>query len=882
MVFDFDYTIDTYETHSYQNNIIVEDGATLTIKGHVYLKPDKAIIVKVGGHLVVDGGLISNSCIGVLAQGIVVEGNPDEDQSPESNQGLCELKNQGLIENMHNGVLLAGLELDGNGHCVTDLDKTGGIVKAKDFTFRNCYVGAEFFEYIAHSTHPQHWPIPNHSYFYNCDFETTRVLDLSTLGFQPEPKAGIIMNGTYKIKILGCRMANYAVGTDPFFDSQYKRGDGIQAFNAIFTVKNYCETTACPNPIQSSFENLEHGVLSLCYDFTSTFDVRDATFTNNYCGIRSEGALLGPIIRNCDFYINDLDDNSDGEEPVGINLDNTTAFHVQENHFYDTSAGTGPPTIGIALQNTALNGLNPSEIHETSSNQIYRNWFEGLDIACNVEGINQVEDANNPQESFGLEFRCNKFGQLGNDCQKDFNLFAGASVQKTQGSYLGNGVAGNLFYDSDCDYDYEHWDAGMGASPLTHYYYLQDSQSAILKPICSDENETNPLLVFGSFDENSTCPVQLVSPIITNPQIIKQDHAVKKSAFINTQNVFHGVLDGGDPLALKNLIENPASESAEIRNELLEFSPNISDQIWARCIERQPAMNPWHLTQVLLHASPLGSTVLRMVKNSNMPQNFKNMVENGQYEGMRDKEIFESDLATLAQEANELRSQFLRHYVLFEEDENIDVMTPVLQFLNESEVHLDKYLQAAFLQSKGAFASSGNVLNYCIKTSPQKEYYQVLETILEARQAQTFPNLSLLQMSDLVTLSADEYTCGTTQARALHRRLTETEYPMNINTEIPSLRSQRISSIQNSAMTFQIQPNPANGQCWIQFPYSPEAANVELILIDITGKLVAQSSLISAKGLYELNTTKLEDGLYIVQLQIDHMLVGTEKLTIQH
>jgi hypothetical protein len=124
----------------------------------------------------------------------------------------------------------------------------------------------------------------------------------------------------------------------------------------------------------------------------STLEVRNAEFMANYCGIRSEGSLVGPVIRENNFYVEDLPENSD-EFPVGINLDQTSGYHVQENHFTNSNHEEGNPlTIGIAIENTTLFGVDPVDIQEAATNVIYRNWFEGLDIGCNAEGQNAVED----------------------------------------------------------------------------------------------------------------------------------------------------------------------------------------------------------------------------------------------------------------------------------------------------------------------------------------------------------------------------------------------------------------------------------------------------------------------------------------------------------
>ncbi|MFN8698308.1 MAG: hypothetical protein ACK5XQ_03185, partial [Flavobacteriales bacterium] len=183
VVFTSDYTIEEFEVHSYPNDIIVDAGATLTIKGHMFFRSGKGVVVKPGARLIVDGGLLSNACRGQLWQGIVLEGTPGLSQSPESNQGYCEIKNNATIENAHTGVHVAGLLPDGTGNCITDETKTGGILKATDATFLNCYVGVEFFPYVSFTTNGN--PRTQRSSFHRCHFITDRVLDDSPIVSEP-------------------------------------------------------------------------------------------------------------------------------------------------------------------------------------------------------------------------------------------------------------------------------------------------------------------------------------------------------------------------------------------------------------------------------------------------------------------------------------------------------------------------------------------------------------------------------------------------------------------------------------------------------------------------------------------------------------------------
>lgn len=879
-----DYTIDQYEVLAPQNNIVVEDGATLTVFGHIYLKPEKSIIVKPGGHLIMEGALLSNGCPGVLAQGIVVEGNPTIPQIPYGNQGWVELREGTVIENMHHGVLCAGLQLASNGECESDYSKTGGIVFARGAQFKNCYIGAEIAYYQDYMELPLGWPRSNISNFRNCDFITDRELDRSTFeaGFTPTPNAGIMLKDVWKVKIFGCRFNNSSVDNSPTtFTDQHEWGKGIWATNGSFQVKDYCDDINCSNRIHSEFTNLEYGIKAQSSDFISTFELRNAVFTGNYCGVSSEGSLVGPFIRGNTFMINDLTYNSDGTEVVGLNLDQTSGFHVQENYFESLSQEPGPMVIGIALENTTNFGAAPEDLQEAASNMIRRNWFDGLDIGINAEGPNAIGDINNPQESYGLEFRCNKFGQISNNCERAFSLFSDTQVQQSQGQIIQNQNAGNIFLNDFCvgDNNWEHWDSDA-SSEISKYYYGENYEVIFTKPIC--ESYSNPTMGFGDYLENVTCEAEDFGIGVSNKPSsqIKSEHVVKKNALVETQDVFHGLMDGGDFLYLKNLILDPLSESASIRNELLQISPNISDDIWQSCFDRDPAMNPWHLAQALIAASPLRSTVISMLLASDVPKPIAAVVLNGQYAGITSKEIFESDLAGLSQDAESLRQEYLRSFFLSDDDNLPESPASFDAFLATNGTIADLYIRAGMKMKMNDLTGALQVLSNGSNMIPTKYHFHPLAIALESKQTAQYPNLSAVHRQELESLAFDEEQIGASQARAMLSMVNEETFDMDISSRHAILRSQKVKNETSTAPLFTIQPNPANDRIWITIPDYDMSEPVLISVTDMLGRVLLSNKPMVKGGLIEMDTSQWNSGIYILEIKAGNILLGNEKVEI--
>ncbi|MCL2706472.1 MAG: hypothetical protein FWE72_09730, partial [Spirochaetaceae bacterium] len=144
-------------------DIIIESGAQLTITCKVLMPSSGKITIKPGGKLALDGGILTSSCPYKLWYGILVAGNDTLPQTPESNQGVLELKNGAIIENANNAIATYGLDLNGN----ISWSSFGGIIKADNTTFRNNRRSIEFMKYPPNGTNP----VPqNVSYFNNCKF----------------------------------------------------------------------------------------------------------------------------------------------------------------------------------------------------------------------------------------------------------------------------------------------------------------------------------------------------------------------------------------------------------------------------------------------------------------------------------------------------------------------------------------------------------------------------------------------------------------------------------------------------------------------------------------------------------------------------------------
>jgi|GEM_PF-3119649 len=121
---------------NFYNDVIVNDGHTVTLKSDTYLSEFAEIIVKPGGRLIIDGGVLTSltaDCGMDRWKGITVISDTDGIIEP----GLVELKNGAIIENARIAI-----------RTHNDMVR-GGQVVVDDAIIRNCWKGIEFagFEY---------------------------------------------------------------------------------------------------------------------------------------------------------------------------------------------------------------------------------------------------------------------------------------------------------------------------------------------------------------------------------------------------------------------------------------------------------------------------------------------------------------------------------------------------------------------------------------------------------------------------------------------------------------------------------------------------------------------------------------------------------------
>lgn len=551
-----------------KNNLIIENGAILTLKDCILHIPSGAnIIVKPGGRLIVDGATITNRC-GLMWQGIEVWGNKNAHQYKDGNgqyaQGYVELKNGATIENA-----VCALALWRPNYWST----TGGIVHAEDAVFRNNQRSVHALHYKNTSTVNGKQTDYN-SWFKHCQF----IVDENYLGDEDHVfHKHVDLDHVRGIKFFAC---DFSV-TAPSSNISYWTS-GIAGYEAGFSVSGICSNNniyPCPSYDNSTFSGFLSAI-SAVNDGTRTpptITVTRTSFNNNdFCIYVSN--LSNTSVRFCDFNVKRHDNWLCG---AGIFLENVLNYSIEENALAKTNTFNGDG-YGVVIKNCAV------------QSKVYRNQFENLYCGNLAWGRNILMKSSN--NYIGLEYGCNTntgntfdFYVLG-----DEGVFSG--LQSSQGSSLA--AARNTFSDNG----YHFYNGGDHR--ITYYYYnvagFEDE-----KPLSYNEDKVQ----IDSTNLTDNCPSNFgngedpVSLVLTPAEKYQreQDYYEAYTVYNGLKAVYDSRIDGGNTNnMLYDIASATPSDMWALRAQLLGASPYLSGEVLTDVSDRDDVFTESVLFEILL------------------------------------------------------------------------------------------------------------------------------------------------------------------------------------------------------------------------------------------------------------------------------------------
>ena len=550
---DIDYSF--VGNQYFTGDLIIQSGATVTFQGgYQYFDENSKIIIEPGGQLILDGATCTAPC-GQTWQGIEVRGNAAEDQFEYTGhplaQGKLVLKNNASIQNAWNAVTTWKED---------DWSTTGGIVLASNSSFINNKRSVEFMSY------QNHYPTTGEpagyiSRFSNCEF----VVNDDFL--MPDFNSHITMCNVDGIRIEGCEFANNITNAQ-------HTGQGIYTIDAGYRVTAYCNATIQPCPdtsiTRTTFSNFYAGIISLNSQSTNTPYVNNAEFNNNGIGIQLNAVDNATVIFN-DFYIGqDTYDSCFAYEfGIGIYLNNSNGYAIEENHFYPAQGMTSD-AIGVNVYYNPKDLENPVIMH----NEIYKNSFDSVYIGNNTQGDNFNQD-----QRVGLVHLCNG----NNNNTYDFYI-TDQGINYLQGSL--DEPAGNTF-SLNANNPYSDYNNQSDWS-ITYFYKETTPETPVsysggtFFPI-GDTNTNQCLSHYGDITKQNKGLGLSASQL----QYFTGVYNANNVDYIGTKALYESLKDGGNTPGTITDVENAwPDEMWETRNDLLAKSPHLTREVLVETANR--------------------------------------------------------------------------------------------------------------------------------------------------------------------------------------------------------------------------------------------------------------------------------------------------------
>ncbi len=856
----YDITTTQLWDHSpkmYQD-IVVKSGVILTVTGEILMPYQGKIIIEQGGKLIIDGGRIKCSSPDKLWKGIEVWGTFNKSQISPDNvyQGQLEIINGGAIENAEVAVYVG--KCDSLGMQVSNTG--GGLIKATNAVFKNNKTGVvmmPFHNFLPSNPTTQK---PNFSFFTNCTFETNSSWNIPNT----YPDAFVKLHEVDGVCFNGCSFAN----TAPTSFAVYNRGKGIVSEDGFFYLKQYCANNMnpCTNLISTTFTNLYYAVDAKKINFDNTLSITKSVFNSNYRSIYISG-ILTPTITDNTISIPDFDPNittvlPTDNNPYGLYLNGSTGYKVEDNTFNSTTANKSTKYGAI------INGSG------AANNRIYRNIFTNLYIGSAAQGQNRGSGT-------GLVFKCNEY----TNCSRDINL---AYVNRFVGSasmYQGSLTepAANLFTH-----------AGTAQSDIyngsfTVNYYHSAFTAPIPRWVPKDYSTSVTLFNTGiAYNKTTQCPITVSGGGGTSKNLASAYQTIQSlsSEIIVIENQLNTLVDGGNTTLLVNEVTySPTWEALDLRNNLLNKSPFLSDTVLASTVENESAMPPLMLTQVLTanpHAIKSENVKEKIENRQNaIPGYLMNEIENSG-KSMSAKEHLESKALMLRNKrASEIYSLIIEYKQDTINKYALDSICSLLNFESSSITLLDQY--AIMLQANRMNEAN----NYLTLINAQNDADLSYLATLVFDFKMNVKNADSLSVSDInqLTLIANSETSNCNNiARNILLKTNKISYTEPIYDNTQSEGKSRLGKTpkveKQENLMFRIYPNPAKE--WVIVYYKTEASPSTLEVCDLLGKVIYTKIIDQTEGELLIETSSFPSGNYFVKLQTKGATLKTEKLTISN
>lgn len=882
-----------FEMRLYQD-VVVEQGATLTLKCILEMPHAGKIIVKPGARLIVDGGRVTTARYSdTFWSGIEIWGDNAHNQFPSTHptyQGMVVLKNGATIEHAREAFIL----MQGG-----VWNTFGGVLQATDANFINCRRSAAFAEY--QNTTPGGTPIGNRSFFRRCHFyvddDYRGVDDFAT---------HVSMWKVDGITFTACNFENLQTT----IGESAKLGMGITSIDASYRVIGQCATSppwvgdVCPSYIPTTFKGLDHGINARNFSTTRNFIVDHCEFESNICGVYANG-VVGFQVKNSEFKVggNDVpvmnnpdEDNWDGRHRAVFSTE-SWAFAIDDNEV--EQSGNHDLTEGIVV--------GYSHDH---NDVVFRNTATGLERAYIGEGI-CADLASGYTATRGLWFLCNE------NTANTINFWARKvtsdqvhplndhTIRLNQGSPTR--PADNTF-DEWPDGSATNWDFYVTTThaPMT---YRHRNASPYVPTNYSDGAYgifAYPALYIPA--NNCASKVQTTIPWDPNyPSGMAPGPVVgyllsEKLAFGNTRYLYEQLIDDGNTdEVVEEIQESWPQDAWALHSYLMGKSPYLSVTALKEMVLR--AIMPDAMVTEILVANPEATrskgflTWLQDESGHPLPEYMLGMVV-ASWDQRTYRDALEGEMAFHHGEMTQAANLLIHHYQtlpLAEDDSTSVPMDSVLWVWQQVRTPSARYAEALTWMQSGNYAQATTVIGsipteHDLKAPEMLERQRMLDLIafLDDLHGNGRSEMQL-DSGEVVALQAlmgDAYDRPATLiGNLLCFGYGICRSPLTGGEEDGEPKSLPYTPLPHGRMEVQatllLHPNPASTWVALDYDLLVEPTDAALVIRDLTGREVYRKALRDRKQQVVWDTRQAAPGSYTVVLLNSGQQLRTEKLIIR-
>lgn len=878
-------------------DIVVNAGTTLDVRCTLYMSPHARIVVKPGGRLIVDGGIItgrSGICNGIW-HGIQAWGTSNQHQEPAGNptyQGLVVLKNGAVIEHAERGFINC------NPSAKTQV---GGVLQVQGMladvggTFKNCTVGAEFRKYRNfYPGSPSQATKNDNSYFKHAVFE----VDDDYRGDVPF-EAHVKMKEVRGISFAQCDFINSQTTASGSGQTSSDLGVGIFSRDATYSVTAMCAQSlppceygsgepepVCPENMlkPSRFIGLDHGIRAVSGGVGGyAYTVKEAVFENNVCGVYNEGVDNTKILR-CTFKVGGRDVDLDAEgldvkfegfhRAIFLTLSNE--FRLEENKMSKADM-VHAGTEGIVVSSTG-----------PANEQVYKNTSSDLDYAYVAE--ESCVDVLHPTTT-GLAFLCNENEDNG---QEDFKVRskeqgdnASYSIKAFQGSVSKS--AGNSFtpqQNGSSTYFSLHNEPEQ--APITYFWDTQANHKPLgyNAPWVMENPLSSPI---------NSCPTRITcgGPILVKQPVLLGLMEQERTAYLNLKYVYESLLDGGDFDELKGTImESWPADAWELRNELIANSPYLSTEILKEAAKRNILPHAMYLEVCL--ANPEATQregFLKWVQYESpnpLPEYMLAQIV-ASWDQKTWRSSLESDMGWYLGEYQRLNNELVTDMLADSTAQPVDSIRARLQMDPGLRA---RFAEAALLLGEGGYGTAKDLLDdldesYAgLEKQGLQDRNDLLELIdlLQGLGERSTAEMDGAELDALMAIADRQPSVGASYARGIlcyDHGICQPVWTGGAKQPKMRLVGRPGTDAAGHAPSLVVHPNPANN--WVAFSHDlgGRLDHATIVVRDAQGKVVHEMELRSSPGQLVWDTRGQANGTYMVELRNAGKLMEAQRAIIQ-